>query len=80
MLLKTLLGTALFAIAGAAIGYSQILCAGGECAITGTPAGGAIFGGFIGLAVMSSFKTPLPTQTDSEPSDSQIETKQDKTA
>ena len=54
MLFKTLAGIGLFAAAGAAVGYSKILCAGGECQITGTPYGGAIFGGLFGLAVMSS--------------------------
>ena len=55
MLTKTIAGIALFAAAGAAIGYSQILCAaGGQCDITGTPYGGALFGGMLGLAVMSS--------------------------
>lgn len=61
MLVKTISGIALFAAAGAAIGYSQILCAsGGQCAITGTPYGGALFGGILGLAVMSSLgNTPI---------------------
>ncbi|MGB0768167.1 MAG: DUF6132 family protein, partial [Phycisphaeraceae bacterium] len=64
MLIKTLAGIGLFAAAGAAIGYSKILCAGGECAITGTPYGGAVFGGMLGLAVMSSFNSPAPAQPD----------------
>ena len=54
MLIKTIAGVALFALAGAAIGYSQVLCPDGQCSITGTPYGGAIFGGVLGLAVMSS--------------------------
>lgn len=54
MLIKTIAGISLFALAGGAIGYSQILCASGECSITGTPYGGALFGGVLGLAVMSS--------------------------
>lgn len=53
MLLKTIAGMSLFALVGGAIGYSQILCADGGCAITGTSYGGAFFGGMIGLAVMS---------------------------
>ncbi|MBX2852851.1 MAG: hypothetical protein KTR15_14035 [Phycisphaeraceae bacterium] len=60
MMIKTLAGIALFALAGGAIGYSQILCANGECAITGTPYGGALFGGVLGLAVMSSLGGGLP--------------------
>ena len=63
MLIKTIAGISLFALAGAAIGYSQLLCPNGGCAITGTPFGGAIFGGVLGLAVMSSFGNGLPTQT-----------------
>lgn len=55
MLIKTIAGIGLFAAAGAAIGYSKILCAGGECALTGTPYGGALFGGVLGMAVMSGF-------------------------
>lgn len=72
MLIKTLAGVCLFALAGAGIGYSKILCAGGECAITGTPYGGAFFGGMLGLVVMSGL-TPnagaMPTQdpSDDEP-------------
>ena len=53
MLIKTIAGIGLFALAGGAVGYSQILCADGGCAITGTPYGGAFFGGMLGLAVMS---------------------------
>lgn len=63
MMIKTLAGIALFALAGGAIGYSQILCANGECAITGTPYGGALFGGVLGLAVMSSLGGGVPTST-----------------
>ena len=62
MLVKTIAGVTLFAAAGAAIGYSKVLCAGGECAITGTPYGGALFGGVLGLAVMSSLGPTRPTQ------------------
>ena len=67
MLTKTIAGIALFATAGAAIGYSKILCAGGECAITGTPYGGALFGGMLGLAVMSSVGGTTPINTPDEP-------------
>jgi len=58
LMMKTLLGIGLFAAGGAAIGYSQILCFNGQCAITGTPYGGALFGGVLGLAIMSGFNTP----------------------
>ena len=62
MLIKTIAGISLFALAGGAIGYSQILCMNGECAITGTPYGGALFGGVLGLAVMSSIgNKPIDT-------------------
>ncbi|MEM9347963.1 MAG: DUF6132 family protein [Planctomycetota bacterium] len=64
MLIKTIAGTVLFAATGAAIGYSQILCPDGQCSITGTPYGGALFGGVLGLAVMSSLGNGLdPTST-----------------
>lgn len=74
MLLKTLAGIGLFAAAGAAVGYSKILCAGGECQITGSPYGGAFFGGMIGLAVMSSLGVPSapirpPAEADDEQAD-----------
>lgn len=65
LMFKTLAAIGLFAAAGAAVGYSKILCAGGECAITGTPYGGAFMGGMIGLAVISGFNNPakqLPKQ------------------
>ena len=66
MLIKTLAGIALFALAGGAIGYSQVLCPNGGCDITGTPYGGALFGGFLGLAVMSSLGG-LSTQSTDQP-------------
>lgn len=76
MLIKTIAGISLFALAGAAIGYSKILCAGGECAITGTSYGGAVFGGVLGMAVMSSLggmptqgSSDTPVQDESDPED-----------
>lgn len=66
MLIKTIAGISLFALAGGAIGYSKILCMTGDCAITGTPYGGALFGGVLGLAVMSSFGGTAPTFSQSE--------------
>jgi len=72
MLFKTLAGIGLFAAAGAAIGYSKILCAGGECAITGTPYGGAVFGGMLGLAVMSSIGGQSMPTHDAGPTDSDL--------
>lgn len=81
MLYKTLAGIGLFAAAGAAIGYSKILCAGGECAITGTPYGGAFFGGVLGLAIMSGINapasTPTPPAADEPDDDSQGEAESD---
>ena len=75
MMIKTLAGIALFALAGGAIGYSQILCANGECAITGTPYGGAIFGGVLGMAVMSSLggKTYDPPQPKDDQANQDVE-------
>jgi len=34
---------------GAALGYSQILCPNGQCALTGSWQGGALLGGVIGM-------------------------------
>lgn len=65
MLIKTLAGIGLFAAAGGAVGYSKILCMTGECAITGTPYGGAFFGGMLGFAIMSGINAGpvVPNQT-----------------
>jgi hypothetical protein len=80
MLIKTIAGVTLFALAGAAIGYSKVLCAGGECAITGTPYGGALFGGIMGLAVMSSVGNGFPSQSsDQTETQDEPETPKDKT-
>ena len=71
MLIKTLAGIGLFAAGGAAIGYSKILCTG-DCAITGTPYGGAFFGGMLGFAIMSGINTPsaIKPAEPAEPSES----------
>lgn len=74
MLIKTIAGITLFALAGAAIGYSKILCPSGGCDITGTPYGGALFGGVLGLAVMSSLGSSLPLKS-SEDAEQQEEAK-----
>ncbi|MFN3168185.1 MAG: DUF6132 family protein [Phycisphaeraceae bacterium] len=69
MLIKTIVGIALFALVGAAVGYSKVLCPDGGCAITGTSYGGAIFGGVLGIAVMSGLNnraTPTDRQADDE--------------
>jgi len=84
MLIKTIAGVALFALVGGAIGYSRILCAGGECTITGTPYGGALFGSILGLAVMSSFGSKPydpPQATDSAENQDVVEdVEQDRSA
>ena len=69
MLMKTIGGIAFFAAIGGAVGYSKILCAGGECAITGTPYGGAFFGGMIGLVVMSGMNSGTTLPQSIEPTD-----------
>ena len=75
MLIKTLAGMAVFAAIGAAVGYSKILCAGGECAITGTPYGGAFFGGMIGLVVMNGINaSPLQAPAGESPDAPEEET------
>lgn len=71
MLTKTLAGIGLFALMGGAIGYSQVFCPDGGCAITGTPYGGALFGGVLGMAVMtglgsSSTQPPKPDNQDDD--------------
>ena len=63
MLIKTIAAVSLFALVGAAVGYSQILCANGQCQITGTPYGGALFGGLMGLAIMSGINSPKASDT-----------------
>ena len=49
--MKTLLGILIGAGIGAAIGYSQLLCPAGQCALTGSWYGGAAIGGMLGLVV-----------------------------
>ena len=61
MLIKTLAGIGLFAAGGAAIGYSKVLCLTGDCPLTGTPYGGAFFGGMLGFAIMSGINAPSAT-------------------
>ncbi|MEM6260003.1 MAG: DUF6132 family protein [Planctomycetota bacterium] len=80
MLIKTIAGTVLFAATGAAIGYSQVLCPDGQCSITGTPYGGALFGGVLGLAVMSSLGNgtiPASTPRQDEPASGSDESEND---
>ena len=86
MLIKTIAGATIFALIGGAIGYSQVLCPDGQCSITGTPYGGALFGGILGLAVMSSVgqsgiasNTTGPT-SDSDPATSGEESDADRSA
>jgi|GEM_PF-2185802 len=71
MIFKTLAGIALSAAAGAAVGYSQILCPDGSCPLTGSAYGGAIFGGILGYALMSAINTPIGSAgtTQEPPSD-----------
>ena len=76
MPIKMIAGVSLFALAGAAIGYSQMLCPDGQCQITGTPYGGALFGGVMGLAIMSAMsatgqspKSPAPKKDDTPETD-----------
>ena len=75
MMIKTIAGVTLFALAGAAIGYSQILCPDGSCSITGTPYGGALFGSVLGFAVMSSLGNTSATKP-SDPAESNDESNQ----
>jgi hypothetical protein len=47
--LKKVLAILIGAGIGAAIGYSQIFCPGGQCALTGSWYGGAAVGGLLGM-------------------------------
>lgn len=70
MILKPLLGISLGAVFGAAIGHSQLLCPDGQCAITGSWYGGAMFGGIMGMAVIGAIgqgKTADPSAGPEEP-------------
>jgi len=46
---RSIIIIAVCAAAGAAIGYSQVLCPNGQCALTGSWQGGALLGAVIGL-------------------------------
>jgi hypothetical protein len=50
---KTLLGVLIGAGIGAAVGYSQIFCPDGQCALTGSWFGGAFVGGALGMVLFS---------------------------
>lgn len=45
---------AAFAAIGALIGYTQVLCPDGSCAITGSWPGGATIGGVLGYVLASA--------------------------
>jgi len=47
---KRLIAILIGAGVGAAIGYSQVLCTDGQCALIGSWYGGAMIGGFVGMA------------------------------
>jgi hypothetical protein len=47
--MKRLIAVLIGAVAGAVIGYTQVLCPGGQCALTGSWYGGAVIGGTLGL-------------------------------
>ena len=46
--MKRILGLVIGAGIGAAIGYSQLFCPDGQCALTGSWYGGAAIGGLLG--------------------------------
>lgn len=66
--MKTLLGVIAAAAVGGIIGYSQVLCPGGTCAITGSWYGGAVFGGLFAAAFLTS-RPRSPEASPSEPDD-----------
>lgn len=49
--MKKLIAILIGAGIGAAIGYSQVLCIGGQCPLTGSWYGGAALGGLLGLVL-----------------------------
>ena len=51
MVVKKVLGILIGAAAGAALGFSQVLCPDGQCALTGSWYGGAFLGGLLGMVV-----------------------------
>mgnify|MGYP000844244477 FL=1 len=54
-MLKHIAAMVLGAAAGAALGYSRILCFTGECPLTGSWQGGALVGVFGGLIVLDRY-------------------------
>lgn len=60
--MRTLFGVVAGAAIGGAVGFSQLLCPSGSCALTGSWYGGALFGGLLAAA----FLTSLPGQTKAE--------------
>ena len=51
--LRRIVGILIGAGIGAAIGYSQVICPSGQCALTGSWYGGALLGGVLGLVFAS---------------------------
>ncbi len=49
--MRRILGLVLGAVAGGVLGYSQVLCPGGTCPLTGSWLGGALLGGALGLLI-----------------------------
>jgi hypothetical protein len=49
--MRQLIGAIIGAAIGGILGYTQVLCPGGTCAITGSWYGGALFGGMFGLFI-----------------------------
>ena len=66
--LKVLLGIAAFTITGGLVGASGILCAGGECVITGTWMGGSVMGAMLGLSIVPGLHQ-RPVESDAAPTE-----------
>jgi hypothetical protein len=47
--LRRIIAILIGAAIGAAVGYSQVFCPGGQCALTASWYGGAAIGGLLGL-------------------------------
>lgn len=67
--MRVWIGLAIGALVGGLIGYSQLLCPDGSCAITGSWFGGSILGGFGGTFLASVIPFGGSATTPAEPPD-----------
>jgi len=62
--MRQVLGVLLGAIGGGLLGYSQWICPGGQCMLTGSWVGGALLGGVMGLLVVDAVAPSRPRASD----------------